>query len=146
MVLKVKVLKPGAHMPSRGTEGAAGADLRACCEEDIVLKPMERALVPTGLAIELPGPGTVALVFSRSGLAIKEGLAMANGVGVIDSDYRGEVAVPVINLSQNTLRIINGERIAQLVMMPVQIPEMIEIQTLTETPRGQGGFGSTGKN
>lgn len=143
MKLKILRLRPGAHLPGRATAGSAGVDLRACCE-DITLQPMERRLVPTGIAVELPGPGYVGLVFARSGLAIKEGLAMANGVGVIDSDYRGEVQVPVVNLSGNVLHIVNGERVAQLVVMPVELPEMIEFETLSETQRGEGGFGSTG--
>lgn len=145
MELKIKRLRAGAHIPGRATAGAAGMDLRACCDEEgITLQPLQRALVPTGIAIELPGPGHVALVFARSGLALREGLAMANGVGVIDSDYRGEVAVPVVNLSNQVLHIANGERIAQLVVMPVEQPDMIEIDNLSETQRGAGGFGSTG--
>lgn len=143
MKLKIKRMRPGAHLPGRATEGSAGVDLRACCE-DISLKPLERCLVPTGIAVELPGPGYVGLVFARSGLSLNEGLALANGVGVIDSDYRGEIQVPVVNLSNTLLHIINGKRIAQLVVMPVEVPEMIEFSTLNETLRGEGGFGSTG--
>ncbi len=145
MNLKIKRLRPGAHIPGRASAGAAGMDLRACCDEKgIALKPMQRELVPTGIAIELPDEHHVALVFARSGLAMREGLAMANGVGVIDSDYRGEVCVPVINLSDGPLHISNGERIAQMVVFPVEVPEMIEFDTLGETERGAGGFGSTG--
>lgn len=143
MKLKIKRMRPGAHLPGRATDGSAGVDLRACCE-DISLKPLERRLVPTGIAVELPGPGYVGLVFARSGLSLSEGLALANGVGVIDSDYRGEIQVPVVNLSNTILHIINGKRIAQLVVMPVEVPEMIEFSTLNETLRGEGGFGSTG--
>ena len=145
MILKIKRLRPGAHLPSRATEGAAGLDLHALCGEDILLEPLQRALVPTGLAIQLPDAGSVGLVFARSGLALREGLAMANGVGVIDSDYRGEISVPVVNLSNRVLRICNGERIAQLAILPVMLPEMLEIEELNDTPRGEGGFGSTGK-
>lgn len=145
MKLNIKRVRPGAHIPGRATPGSAGVDLRACCEsEGIMLHPLQRTLVPTGLAIELPSPAYVALVFARSGLALREGLAMANGVGVIDSDYRGELMVPVVNLSDAIIHIANGERIAQLVIMPVAIPEMIEIDHLTDTQRGEGGFGSTG--
>lgn len=145
MNLKIKRTRPNAQIPGRATPGSAGVDLHACCDNgDILLQPMERALIPTGISIELPHPGLVALVFARSGLALREGLAMANGVGVIDSDYRGEISVPVINLSQQPLRILDGERIAQLAVMPVEIPQMIEIETLSETQRGTGGFGSTG--
>lgn len=145
MNLKIKRLRSGAHIPGRATDGAAGMDLRACCDgEGITLAPLQRALVPTGIAIELPGNQYVALLFARSGLALREGLAMANGVGVIDSDYRGEISVPVVNLSDAPLHIVNGERIAQLVVMPVALPEMIEMDILSDTERGSGGFGSTG--
>ncbi|NLW78607.1 MAG: dUTP diphosphatase [Ruminococcaceae bacterium] len=146
MNLKIKRLRPGAHLPTRASAGAAGADLRACCVgAGITLQPLERLLIPTGIAIELPGNDTVGLVFARSGLALKEGLAMANGVGVIDADYRGEVSVPVVNLSDKPITISNGERIAQLLVMPVVIPEMIEYDELSDTERGTGGFGSTGR-
>ena len=146
MTLKIKRVCKGGHVPGRATGGSAGVDLRACCgDEGILLASMERALIPTGIAIELPGPTHVALVFARSGLALREGLAMANGVGVIDSDYRGELQVPVVNLSNAPLHIANGERIAQLLVMPVEIPDMIEFDNLSQTERGEGGFGSTGK-
>ncbi|MGD9559679.1 MAG: dUTP diphosphatase [Oscillospiraceae bacterium] len=145
MDLKIKRLKPGAHIPGRATPGAAGMDLRACCSASgFTLQPLERALIPTGIAIELPSEKMVGLVFARSGLALKQGLAMANGVGVIDSDYRGEVSVPVVNLSNVPIHVANGERIAQLVIVPVELPQMIEIDNLTDTSRGAGGFGSTG--
>ena len=145
MNLKIKRLRSGAHMPGRATLGSAGVDLRACMEQEgITLEPMERALIPTGLAIELPGNNYVALLFARSGLALRQGIALANGVGVIDSDYRGEIQVPVINLSDSAVHIANGERVAQLLMMPVEVPDMIEFDDLSETQRGEGGFGSTG--
>lgn len=143
MDLKITKVRPNANLPARATEGAAGFDLRACCE-DMVIAPMQRELIPTGVAIQLPDASYVALVFARSGLAIKQGLAMANGVGVIDSDYRGELMVPVVNLSQQDIHIANGERIAQMLIMPVCIPDMIELSGLDETQRGAGGFGSTG--
>ena len=146
MVLKIKKLRPGAQLPGRATEGSAGVDLRACCQEEILLAPLERKLIPTGIAIELPGPGHVALLCARSGLALREGLSMANGVGVIDSDYRGEVCVPAVNLSDKPLCIQNGERIAQLLVLPVELPELIELDALAASERGGGGFGSTGKN
>ncbi|MFV0352002.1 MAG: dUTP diphosphatase [Oscillospiraceae bacterium] len=145
MRMKIKKLKEGAHLPQRATEGSAGIDLCALCEEDIVLAAGQRALVPTGLAIELPGAQYVALVFARSGLALREGLAMANGVGVIDSDYRGEVAVPVINQSDKEIHIANGQRIAQMLVMPVELPQLVLVDELSDTERGEGGFGSTGK-
>ena len=145
MNLKIKRLRSGAHMPGRATLGSAGVDLRACMEQEgITLEPMERALIPTGLAIELPGNNYVALLFARSGLALRQGIALANGVGVIDSDYRGEIQVPVINLSDSAVHIANGERVAQLLMMPVEVPDMIEFDDLSETQRGEGRFGSTG--
>lgn len=144
MNLKIKRLSPDAPMPGRATAGAAGLDLRACCDEQgITVGPMERLLIPTGIAIELP-EGTVGLVCARSGLALRQGLTMANGVGVIDSDYRGEVKVPAVNLSQVAVHISHGERIAQLLVMPVEMPAMLEIDDLNETGRGTGGFGSTG--
>lgn len=145
MTLKIKRLRPGAQLPGRATEQAAGLDLYAWCEEEIVLQPLERQLVPTGIAIELPA-GSAGMVYARSGQALRKGLAMANGVGVIDADYRGEVAVPVVNLSGAPLRITHGERIAQLVVTPVLMPDMLELDTLSDTGRGEGGFGSTGTN
>ncbi len=145
MEIKVKKLRPGAKLPHRATEGAAGADLCACLEEDLCLAPLQRILVPTGLAIELPGPEVAALVYARSGLALRQGLALANGVGVVDSDYRGELCVPVVNLSNEDIRLQNGERIAQLLITPVALPTFYEAATLGDTARGEGGFGSTGK-
>ncbi len=144
MELKIKKVRPEAQVPSRATHGSAGMDLRACCEEELVFAPMERKLVPTGIAIELPGPEYVALVCARSGLSFKQGLTMANGVGVIDSDYRGEMSVPMINLSQQEVRVAHGERVAQLLVLPVETPDIIEVEELGTTQRGEGGFGSTG--
>lgn len=144
MELKIKKVHPGAQAPSRATEGSAGMDLRACCEEEMVFAPMERKLVPTGIAIELPSPAYVALVCARSGLSFKQGLTMANGIGVVDSDYRGEMSVPMINLSDKEVRVANGERVAQLLVLPVEMPEIVEVDELNDTQRGQGGFGSTG--
>ena len=145
MELKIKKLRPGAQLPQRATEGSAGLDLCALCDEPIVVQPGQRILVPTGLSIELPGPRYVALVFARSGMALREGLAMANGVGVIDSDYRGELAVPVINQSDKPVHIENGQRIAQMLVMPVELPVPVLAEEISETQRGTGGFGSTGK-
>lgn len=144
MELKIKKIKPNAEIPAPATAGAAGMDLRACCEAPVIIEPFQRVAIPTGIAIELPGPDTVALVFARSGLAIKQGLALANGVGVIDSDYRGEIAALVVNLSDKPIEIQHGERIAQMVCMPVLVPQLRVIDELTDTGRGQGGFGSTG--
>lgn len=144
MELKIKKMHPHAEVPQQATAGSAGIDLRACCEEPIILQPLQRAAIPTGLAIELPSAETVGLVFARSGMALKQGLAMANGVGVIDSDYRGEVAVLAVNLSDKPITIHHGERIAQLVCMPVLLPQITELDALSDTRRGSGGFGSTG--
>ena len=129
MVLKYKKVRPGAALPGRATPGSAAADLRAVW----------------GIAVELPGPEYVALVFARSGLAVKNGLTLSNGVGVIDSDYRGEISVGLVNLSDKPYTVQNGERIAQLAVMPVALPDMLEVETLTDTERGTGGFGSTGR-
>ncbi len=143
--LKFKKLNEAAALPARATPGSAGYDLRVCCgEEGVSLAPMERKLVPTGLAMELPGENTVGLVFARSGTALNAGLAMANGVGVIESDYRGEVQAPMVNLSAETVVLRHGERIAQLLVMPVLTPEVAECEELSGTARGAGGFGSTG--
>lgn len=144
MQIKYKKLHPDAVEPTRATSGSAAADLYAVCE-DIPLKPGERALIPTGIAIELPSEEYVALVFARSGLAIKSGITLSNAVGVIDSDYRGEISVGVINLSDKAYTVKKGERIAQLAVMPVVLFEMQQTESLSDTRRGEGGFGSTGK-
>ena len=148
MKLKVKAVSPllgtKIPLPAYATEGSAGLDLRACMENAVVVPKGGRALIPSGLAIELPDACHVALVFARSGLAIKHGLALANGVGVIDSDYRGEIAVGLINQGEADFVIEPGERIAQLVVMPVVQPTLALTDTLSDTDRGAGGFGSTG--
>ncbi len=143
--LKIKKLRENAKIPFRATEGSAGMDLYACIEEPITLKKGEKAVIPTGIAIALPGPELVALLFARSGLAIKHGIGLLNSVGVIDSDYRGEVCVGVINQLEETYTIQPEERIAQMVIMPVSLIEPVEVQELEDTERGTGGFGSTGK-
>lgn len=140
----VKLLKPGAQLPSYGSEEAAGADLRACLEETLTIQPGETAFVPTGIALEVP-KNCAGLVYARSGLACKRGLAPANKVGVVDSDYRGEIMVALHNHGKLPQTIENGERIAQLLITPVLTPEYTVAQTLTDTARGTGGFGSTGK-
>lgn len=131
--------------PKYATSGSAGMDLSACIDEDITLQPGERALVPTGIAIALPSPAYVALVFARSGLAIKKGIGLPNGVGVIDSDYRGEIKCGLVNFSESAYTIHCGDRIAQLVIMNVDQPKLEIVTELPETDRGTGGFGSTGK-
>ena len=127
------------------TAALAGIGVQAVLDEPLTLAPMERALVPTGLAIELPGAHTVALVYARSGLSIKHGLCMANGVGVVDSDYRGELKVPMINLGTEAYTIQPGERVAQLCIAPVYTAAFAQAAELGDTQRGAGGFGSTGK-
>ena len=114
-------------------------------DEPLTVQPMQRVLVPTGLAIELPGAHAVALVYARSGLSIKHGLCMANGVGVVDSDYRGELKVPMVNLGAEAYTIQLGERVAQLCIAPVYTAAFVQADALDETARGEGGFGSTGK-
>lgn len=143
--VKYKVLDPRAKAPAYATPGAAAADLCAVLDAPLTLAPMERALVPTGLAIELPDAGCVALLYARSGLAIKHGLTLPNCVGVIDSDYRGEVRVGLINLSSEPYTIAPGERIAQLCIAPVWQAAFVQADALGDTARGAGGFGSTGK-
>ena len=143
--VKYKLLDPRAKAPAYATAGAAAADLCALLDDPLTLAPMQRALVPTGLAIELPGPECVALVYARSGLSIKHGLTMANGVGVIDSDYRGELRVPMVNLGTEPYTIAPGERIAQLCIAPVWQAAFVQADALNDTDRGAGGFGSTGK-
>ena len=119
-------------------------DLRACVEQDVTIAPGGRALIPTGIAVALPDSGCAAFVFARSGLAVKSGIALSNGVGVVDSDYRGELKVGLTNTSQEPFTVKKGDRIAQLVVMPVLCPDIEIAESLDETERGAGGFGSTG--
>lgn len=141
--IAVKKLRENAILPKYGSEFAAGADLYALCDEDIVFAPNETKFVHTGLAMEIP-EGYAGLVYARSGLASKRGLAPANKVGVVDSDYRGEIMVALHNHSGEEQKIASGERIAQLVVTPFLKVEFEEAETLSETVRGEGGFGSTG--
>ena len=140
----IKRVRPNARLPVYGTEFSAGADLCACLDAPVTLAPNETRLIPIGIAAELP-EGYVGLVFARSGLATKRGLAPANKVGVIDSDYRGEFMIALHNHGAESRRVANGDRIAQLVVTPVIQPVYFETDTLDETERGTGGFGSTGK-
>lgn len=144
--LKIKKLRENAKIPFRATEGSAGMDLYACIDEPITLKGGEKAVIPTGIAIALPNAELGAFIFARSGLAIKHGIGLLNSVGVIDSDYRGEICVGVINQLQEPYTINPDERIAQMVIMPVSLIPAVEVEELDETERGAGGFGSTGKN
>ena len=143
-ILKIERLPHNKSIPQYQTEGAAGMDLCAAIEEPIELKPLERKLIPTGLKIELEH-GYEAQVRPRSGLSIKHGITLINCVGTIDEDYRGEVCVPVVNLSNEVYTIQPQERIAQMVISKVEQPRIEVVTELTETVRGAGGFGSTGK-
>ncbi len=145
MFINVKKVHKNAQLPFRATQGSAGADLFACIDADVVVLPQERVLIPTGIAIELDSPEVGAFIFPRSSLSTKFGISLANCVGVIDSDYRGEIKVPVINHSNELYTIHNGERIAQMVILPVVLPTFTEADELSETERADGGFGSTGK-
>ncbi len=142
--IRVMKLKNNAILPTYGSSEAAGADLYACLDETITIKPGESVFVPTGLAMEIP-KGYAGLIYARSGLACKRGLAPANKVGVVDSDYRGEFMVVLHNHGDATQQIAHGERIAQLVITPVFTPGFSEVETLSNTQRSIGGFGSTGK-
>ena len=144
MQIAVKKLRKEAILPTFGSKEAAGADLYACLEAPVTVEPGKTAFIPTGLAMELP-VGYVGLIYARSGLACKRGLAPANKVGVIDSDYRGEVIVALYNHGEQPQVISPAERIAQLVVTPVLMPEYVETDSLSDTKRGEGGFGSTGK-
>lgn len=143
MNIKIKKLKGDAVVPTRGSKYAAGADLYSA-ENDLYIEDRQTVMIGTGIAMEIP-EGYVGLVYARSGLACKEGLAPANKVGVIDSDYRGEIKVALYNQSGQKKLVKNGERIAQIVIAPFLAPEFTEVSELDETDRGEGGFGSTGK-
>lgn len=140
----VKLLRQGARLPTYGTEYSAGADLYACLEKDVAIAPGETKAIPTGLAMEIP-TGCAGLVYARSGMATKRGLAPANKVGVIDSDYRGEIQVMLHNHGSQAQTISHGDRVAQLLITPVLTPAYAEAPELSDTQRGAGGFGSTGK-
>ena len=142
--IRVKRLKENAVLPTYGSAEAAGADLYACLDAEVVIEPGMSAFIPTGLAMEIPR-GCAGLIYARSGLACKRGLAPANKVGVVDSDYRGEFMVVLHNHSAHAQTVCHGERIAQLVITPVLTPAYVEAEELTDTARASGGFGSTGK-
>lgn len=142
--IRVQKLNENALLPTYGSPDAAGADLYACLDAPVTVAPGETVWIPTGLAMEIP-KGCAGLVYARSGLACKQGLAPANKVGVIDSDYRGPVTVVLHNHSQETRTVFNGDRVAQLVITPVLTPPYMQADTLADTDRGQGGFGSTGR-
>lgn len=142
--MDIKIInKSSFELPSYKTEGSAGMDLRANIEESISLEPLDRELVPTGIYISMPR-GYEAQIRARSGLAIKHGISLANGIGTIDSDYRGEIKVILINLGKETYRINPGERIAQMVIVKYEIANLIQVEELDQTERGKGGFGHSG--
>jgi dUTP pyrophosphatase len=142
--IPVKKLHPNAKLPTYGSPEAAGADLYACLEQAVTIQPGEIFWVPTGIALEVP-KGCAGLVYARSSMGAKRGLAPANKVGVIDSDYRGEIRVVLLNHSKQPQTLEPGERVAQFVITPVLQPAYEEVAELTNTDRGEGGFGSTGK-
>lgn len=142
--IAVKRLKPNAILPTYGSAEAAGADLYACLEETVTVAPGQTVFVPTGIAMEIPR-GYAGLAYARSGLACKQDLAPANKVGVIDSDYRGEFMIALHNHGSQVRAVSHGDRIAQLVITPVYTPGFQEVEELSDTSRGAGGFGSTGK-
>ncbi len=141
--MNIKKLNENATIPTYGSEFAAGADLYACLEDDVTIEPAQTVLIHTGLAMEIP-EGLVGLIYARSGLASKKGLAPANKVGVIDSDYRGEIMVALHNHGNTAQTISHGERIAQIVFAPFYAADFKLVDELSDTVRGAGGFGSTG--
>ncbi len=138
-------LSENAFEPKKATNGSAGYDLHACIEKDVVLNPGERAFIPCGIAISLPSQDYVALMFGRSGLAAKHGITLANSVGVIDSDYRGELKAILCNFGTEAYTIHPGDRICQISIMKVENLKPVQVGELDSTNRGSGGFGSTGK-
>ena len=142
--ISVKLLRPGARIPTYGTEASAGADLYACMQDKVEVGPGQSVMIPTGIAMEIP-KGYAGLVFARSSMGAKRGLAPANKVGVIDSDYRGEIRVVLHNHSGEPQSVEPGERVALLLIVPVFTPGFQEAEKLSDTSRGAGGFGSTGK-
>ena len=143
-IVKVKKVREGAIVPKRATEGSAGADLYACISEPITIAPGQLVKIPVGIAIELADKGLAAFLFARSGLGVKHGITLSNSVGVVDSDYRGEICVGLCNVSDEPYTVSPDERIAQMVIMPVVNAEFIEADNLSDTERGEGGFGSSG--
>ena len=144
LLVKLKKVKPGAMAPTYATPGSAACDLSACLDEPVTLHPGDIAAIPTGIAISSGRDDIVALVYGRSGLGTKHGVTLANSVGVIDSDYRGEIRVSLINRGREDFTVHPGDRIAQLMFAPVLHAVFEEAETLDETARGEGGFGSTG--
>ena len=144
MKLKIKRVRPYAQVPKQATTGSAGSDLYAALEEPLSIPAGAIRSIPTGIAAEPDTNSVALLIFPRSGLASKHGITLANAIGLVDSDYRGEICVPLINLGKEAFTIEPGMRIAQLVASPILLPEIEVTDTLTDTQRGAGGFGSTG--
>lgn len=142
--IRVKKLKPKAILPTYESANAAGADLHACIDGTVTIQPGETAFIPTGLSMEIP-VGCAGFIYARSGLSCKKGLAPANKVGVIDSDYRGEFIVALHNHGTEPQMVAEGDRVAQLLIAPVLTPGFFEVENLSDTQRSAGGFGSTGK-
>lgn len=143
--LKIKKVREKAVVPKYATSGAAGMDLYACIDAPVTLEPGKLLMIPTGIAIELPDSSLAAFIHARSGLGVKHGICLSNGVGVVDSDYRGEVCVGLCNVSDKAYTIEPFERVAQMVIAPVAVMDIEEVEELSDTDRGAGGFGSTGK-
>ncbi|GMA48981.1 deoxyuridine 5'-triphosphate nucleotidohydrolase [Alicyclobacillus contaminans] len=132
------------YLPRYATSGAAGMDLHACVEAPVRIEPLQRVRIPTGIALSFPGPSVVGLVYARSGLAWRHGIALPNGVGVIDSDYTGEIQVLLTNFGDEPFTIQPGDRIAQIVFAPVHQAQLVHTEAVPDTERGANGFGSTG--
>ena len=145
MKLYIKKLNDNAIIPKQQTSGSAGYDLSACIDSPVTINPGEIKKIPTGLSVALDENNAVILIYARSSLATKSGITLANCVGVVDSDYRGEIIVAMINQGNKPYTINNGERIAQIVITPIFTPEIVVTDELSTTPRGTGGFGSTGR-
>lgn len=144
-ILKIKKINENAVVPVQATAGSAGMDLSACLDNDVIIAPGEIKLIPTGLAAAPDTDQCALLIYPRSGLASKHGISLANCVGVVDSDYRGEIKIPLINNGHESFTVTNGMRIAQMIMTPVIIPRIEAADSLDETQRSSGGFGSTGQ-
>lgn len=143
--MKIKIVNKSKHaLPEYKTKSSAGMDIRANIDEPIMLKPLERKLVPTGLFIELPD-GYEAQMRPRSGLALNEGITLLNTPGTIDADYRGEIRIILVNLSHEVAQVNDGDRVCQMVINKVEQAELVEVESLSDTERGEGGFGHTGK-
>ena len=145
MTLNFKKVRNNAKIPTRSTSGSAGMDMYACIDENITVNPGELKIIPTGIAVALPSPDYAVFLYARSGLGVKHGISLANGVGVIDSDYRGEICAGICNVSNQPYTIQPQERICQMVVAPVVVADLAQVESLDETDRGEGKFGSTGK-